>query len=707
MTHPHLPKLLNPRSVAIVGANDKGNVGARTLKNVIASGFKGPIYPVNPNYRLLQDRPCYPSLAALPEVPDTVIVSVPSAAVVPVLRDVEALGAPSMVVYCDGFVDLGTDEGFRRHAELMEIARRTGMAVQGPNCMGTRALRYGYSSSFGVNQAAIREGGISMVSQSGGLINAFIELADNRKIGFNYLIAGGNEAVLTTADYLEWLADDPDTKVVICVIEGIKDGPRFRAALARAAREKPVVVLKLGRTEAGERATIAHTGSLAGSEQIFAALCAQCGATLVDTVDAALETAAVFVRVALPRGDNIVIFSTSGGATVLATDLAAKLGLRFPPLPEPTKRTMQEIFEVPKDFINPFDVTAQPRLARGNNMTRCLETLLADDSFDLVGCVLIIQRNLAGGNQKLLEQVRAVAAHATKPIILFPEATMHWNEAPPDPGVHVSSSLSDGLTALEALMRYAAFRRTRAGAREPERPTVARTTWPANQGNMLTEFESKRLLAAAGLPVTLEELARTADQAVAAARRIGFPVALKVQSGDLMHKTDIGGLRLGVADEASVRQAFADLMSGVGARRPQASLDGVLVQEMVRGGVEVLVGMKRDPIFGPVVLVSPGGVFAELMGAAAQTRLPPLSAEDADDMLRRSEALTKLLAGFRGAPAADQAALVDFIVAFGNFVEGLDDDIAAVDLNPVIVLPRGQGLRIVDAAFERASSPRP
>ena len=606
MTHPNLPKLLNPRSVAIVGANDKGNVGARTLRNVIASGFKGPIYPVNPNYATLQGRQCYPALAALPEVPDTVIVSVPSAAVLPVLRDVEAIGAPSMVVYCDGFIDLGTEEGFHRNAELLEIAGRTGMAVQGPNCMGTRALRYGYSSSFGVNQASIREGGISMVSQSGGLINAFIELADSRRIGFNYLIAGGNEAVINTADYLEWLADDPDTKVIICIIEGIKDGLRFRAALSRAARAKPVVVLKLGRTEAGERATIAHTGSLAGSEQIFAALCRQCGATLVDTVDAALETAAMFMRVPLPRGDNIAIFCTSGGATVLATDLAAKLDLRFPPLPEPTKLAMQEIFEVKKDFINPFDVTAQPRLARGDNMTRCLETLLADETFDVVGCVLIIQRNLAGGNQKLLDQVRAVAANAGKPIILFPEATMHWNEAPPDPGAHVCSSLSDGLTALDALMRYAAFRRTLADAGVTARPRAPRTSWPAERsGAVLTEFESKRLLAAAGLTVTLEELARTADQAVAAARRIGFPVALKVQSVDLMHKSDVGGLTLGLTDEAGVRQTFSDLMAGVAARRSDASIDGVLVQEMVSGGVEILVGAKRDPIFGPVVLVSP------------------------------------------------------------------------------------------------------
>lgn len=703
MPHPNLTKLLSPCSVAVVGANDKGNVGWRALRNVISSGFKGPIYPVNPNYETLEGRKCYPSLAALPEVPDSVIISVPGGAALPVVRDAEAIGTPSIVLFCDGFVDLGTEEGFRRNAELMEIVERTGMAVQGPNCMGTRGLRHGYSSSFGNSQESIKAGGISIVSQSGGLINAFIELGGNRALGFNYLITGGNEAVVNTADYLEWLTDDSLTEVIICIVEGIKDGPRFRGALARAARAKPVVVLKLGRSEAGERATLAHTGSIAGSDAVFAALCAQCGAALVGTIDEALETAAMFSRVPLPRGDNIVIFSTSGGATVLTTDLASKLGLRFPPLPEKTNLEMQRIFEVRKNFINPFDVTAQPRLARGNNMTRCLETLIADETFDLIGCVLIVQRGPGGNNQHLLDQTKVVAAKASKPIILFPEMTMHWNEAPPDPGVHVASSLSDGLIALRALMNYAAFRRKPvSGPCGDERPNAPRIAWPGQQ-QVLTEFESKRLLAAAGLPITREELARTADEAVAAAHRIGFPVALKVQSPDLMHKSDVGGLALGIASDEAVRRAFQSLWSEITATKRSAAIDGVLVQEMVNGGVEILVGMKRDRTFGPVVVVSPGGVFVELFEAASQMQLPPLRVADADDMVRRSGAIEKLLGGFRGRPAADRKALVKFISDFARFVDGLSDDIVAVDLNPVMVLPDGRGVTIVDAAIERAA----
>jgi acyl-CoA synthetase (NDP forming) len=700
MTHPNLPKLLNPGSVAIVGPNDKGNTGARALKNIINVGFSGPIYPVNPNYDTLEGRKCYPSLAALPEVPDSVIISVPVAGAMKVLHEAEAIGAPSVVLFCDGFIDLGTEDGAQRNAELMEIISRTGMAVQGPNCMGTISLQHRFSSTFGRGSGAIKAGGISIVSQSGGLINAFIELGNNRALGFNTLISAGNEAAVNAADYLEWLADDAKTQVIICIVEGVKDGPRFRVALARAARTKPIVILKLGRSEPGQRATLAHTGSLAGSDEIFSALCEQCGASLVDTVDAALETAAMFMRVPLPQGDNIAIFSTSGGATVLTTDLATKLGLRFPPLPTKTNLEMQRIFEVKKDFINPFDVTAQPRLARGNNMTRCLETLLADETFDLVGCVLVVQRDAAGANQHLLDQTKIVAARAEKPIILFPEMTMHWNEAPPDPGVHVTSSLSDGLIALRALMNYAAFRRklpTRG-----EEPITQSMTWPDEWRRVLTEFESKRLLASGGLPITRETLVRTADEAVSAARSIGFPVALKVQSPDLMHKTDAGGLALGLTSDDDVRRAFQRLLSDVTAQIPGAAIDGVLVQEMVNGGAEILVGMKRDPVFGPVIVVSPGGVMVELFEGAAQVRLPPLRSDEAEDMVRRSGAIEKLLDGFRGRPPADRAALVKFIVDFARFVEGLGNDVTAVDLNPVMILPQGRGVTIVDAAIERA-----
>jgi succinyl-CoA synthetase beta subunit len=283
--------------------------------------------------------------------------------------------------------------------------------------------------------------------------------------------------------------------------------------------------------------------------------------------------------------------------------------------------------------------------------------------------------------------------------------TMHWREEPPDVGTHVTSNLLDGLVALRALMNYAESRRKLSKAPANGRTPAPPTAWPDAGRQLLTEFESKRLLAAAGMPITREELAVTADEAVAAAHRIGFPVALKVQSPNLMHKSDVGGLALGLTSDDEVRRTFARLLAEVAALKPAAAIDGVLVQEMV-SGVEVLVGMKRDPTFGPVVLVSPGGFFVELFEGASAVRLPPFADDEAENLVRGSSVVEKLLGGFRGRPPADRPALVRFIADFARFVEGLSDEIVAVDLNPVMVLPVGRGVTIVDAAIERAAPPR-
>ena len=693
MIHPNLLNLVAPRSMAVVGANDKGNSGARVIQGARALGFSGDIYPVNPSHQSIQGLRCYPSLAALPEVPDVVVASVPGKRALAVLTDGEAVGVGGMIFFGNGFTDAGTEEGQQRHAEMMEIANRTGMAIGGPNCMGIMSLKRRFNTGFVSLPGELKTGDISIVSQSGGLINAFVELGFNRDIGFNYLISAGNEAIIQTADYLEWLADDLGTKVIISTLESVKDGPRYRAALERVCRQKPVVIIKLGRSEAGKHAAIAHTGSLAGSDEIFCALCVQCGAILVENLDAALETAALFAAVPLPRGDNAVIFSSSGGATVLATDLATRLGMKFPALSETANAEMQHIFEAPRPFLNPFDVGSMPLLAKGDNMTRCLEAFLADDTIDLIACIMIIQRDMQAGRMALFDQVRAVAAKATKPIVFVPETTLHWRDRPQDTGTHVAASLQDGLIAIRNLLAYARFRQ-RLGKTLPERARFEPLALAQPQGRrVLTEFESKRILGAAGLPVTREELTHSADGAVAAAHRIGFPVALKLQSPDLMHKTEAGALILRIPDEAAVRSAYDTLL----ADRQTLPIDGILVQEMVEGGVELLLGMKRDPVFGPVLVFSLGGIFVELLGDAAQVRLPPIGKDEAEALLDQP-AIAKLLAGFRGQPPADRAAVADLIQAFAALIERIDDQVAAIDINPAIALP--DGVKIVDAAIE-------
>jgi acyl-CoA synthetase (NDP forming) len=694
LAHPNLARLLAPRSLAIVGANDKGNVGARALKTAISLGFPGALYPVNPNYPSLQDLPCFPSLAQLPGRPDAAVVSVPIGGALAVLEEVADAGIPAVILFSEGFADAGTDAGARRHQDLLRLVARSGMALCGPNCAGIFSLQRRYAATFTNLPEGLRSGGISIVSQSGGLINALLELGRNRQLGFNYVISAGNETVVNGADYLEWLADDAATEVVIAIVEGVKDGVRLRAALEHASARKPVVVIKLGRSDAGQRATLAHTGSLAGRDDAFRALCVQSGAVPCDTLDEALETAAMFVDLPLPRGDRLVLFSTSGGATVLSTDLAVASGLAFPPLSPATNAALQEILEVERPFTNPFDVVGAPRLVKGSNMTRCLETILADDAVDLVGCVLVVPRDGTAQRQKLLDQVKAVMAKADKPVFLLPEMTMHWRDAPPDAGTHIGPSLQDGLVGLRNLIAYAAYRR-RLAAAPPQLPARTRAVIARRDGRTaLTEYESKRALAAFGLPVTREELVQTPEHAVAAARRIGYPVALKLQAPDLMHKTESGGLALGLTDDDAVRRAHAALVAD-----RHIPLDGVLVQEMVGDGVEFMLGMVRDPQLGPLIVLGPGGIFVELFDRVA-LRLPPFDRAEAERMLDEGRAASRLLAGFRGRAPADRAALVALIADFADIVAGLDDGVVAIDLNPVMVLPAGRGVTIVDASIE-------
>jgi acyl-CoA synthetase (NDP forming) len=622
---------------------------------------------------------------------------VPIGGALAVVADAAAAGIPAIVLFSEGFADAGTAAGTERNEALLRIAADSGMALCGPNCAGIFSMARSYAATFTNIPEGLRRGGISILSQSGGLINALLELGRNRGLGFNYVISAGNEAVVNSADYLDWLAEDPDTKAIIAVIEGVKDGAGLRESLARATARKPVLILKLGRSEAGSLATLAHTGSLAGREDAFRALCAQSGALLCDTIDALLETAAMLVSLALPRGDRLVLFSTSGGATVLSTDLGVAAGLRFPPLATATNAALQSILEVERPFTNPFDVVGNPRLVKGNNMERCLDTLLADDTVDLVGCVLVLPRDASAQRQKLLDQVKQAAARSDKPVVLLPEMTMHWRDAPPDAGTHVAASLQDGLVGLRNLIAYARHRRRApaAAARAPASPLLL----PRAAGRkILTEHQSKEILAAAGLPVTREALVQSEEAAVAAACRLGGTVALKLQSPDLMHKTEAGGVLLGLGDEAAIRAGYAALTRCASL----ASCDGVLVQEMVEGGVEIMLGMVRDPALGPLIVLGPGGIFVELFERSVAVRLPPFDRDEAERMVEECAPVTRLLQGFRGRPPADRAALAALIADFAAFAERLEDGVAAIDLNPVIVLPAGRGAKIVDAGIEFA-----
>jgi acetate---CoA ligase (ADP-forming) len=540
-------------------------------------------------------------------------------------------------------------------------------------------------------------GGVSFVSQSGGLLNSVAELATNRGIGINYLISSGNEAVLEMADYIEFLAEDEATRVIACIMEGAKNGRRFRVAIERAARRKPLAVLKLGRSAFGQRATLAHTGTLAGSHEAFAALFRQNGVALVDSIDALVETSALFDVAPMPQGDRVVMMTVSGGATSLIGDLGEAAGLNFPPIAEATNVRIQEILSVERAFGNPLDTVGLPRLRRDGNISAVVQALLDDNGVDVIGLVLGMRGDGWDSHQELVDRLAAAAKDSKKPLMVVSfmsnSLTRHWRGYAQANGLPLVEDLGRGLRAVRHLIDYAAFRRS------PERrtPAPAQAVTPP-QARVLSEAQSKQILGAAGLPVTRESLARDPAEAVRLAAEIGGAVALKIQSAEIAHKTDIGGVHLGARTAAEVEAAACKVFDNARRNCPGATIDGILVQEMVEDGVELILGMTYDETFGPMVVCGAGGVTVEVFKDAA-VLLPPFTAEEARAAIG-SLKVAKLLEGFRGAAPRDLDALVDCCVRFGDFVAATDGQYAAIDLNPILVCVRGQGVRIADALME-------
>src|SRR5580704_7669620 len=470
-TLPAVAALLRPRAIALVGVSPKGGAGARILQSNARFGFAVPAWPVNPNHREIAGHRCYASFKELPAIPDCVVVSVPSEAVLDVVGEAAAAGIRGAFVISEGFADAATDAGRALQEQLVARANAAGMALAGPNCMGVASLHYGFAATMADLPAQAVSGGISLVSQSGGLLNSFAEFTANRGIGVNYLVSSGNEAGLEMADYIAFLADDPATKVISCNMEGAKHGRRFRAAVEAAARRKPMVVLKLGPSAFGQRATLAHTGTLAGRHEAFAALFRQNGVALVESIDALVETAALFDLAPLPQGDRVVLMTVSGGATSLIGDLGEAAGINFPPIREQTNARVQEILGVERAFGNPLDTVGLPRLRRDGNISAVLAALVADDGVDVIGLVLGMRADGWDSHQELIDRLAAAAKDAGKPLLVVSfmsnSLTRHWRGYARQNGLPLIEDLERGLKAVRHLVDYAAFRRRAARAHAP------------------------------------------------------------------------------------------------------------------------------------------------------------------------------------------------------------------------------------------------
>ena len=697
-------RLFGARSIAVIGASaDEKTPSGQPLMHLRNLGYPGQVYPVNPRYEVIGAWRCYPSVTALPAVPDVALVAVAAERAPAALEECGNKGIRFVIMITSGFAEMG-EAGMAAQARLLETARRHGISMIGPNCQGMINAADGFSLGFGAPYGLrYNRGGISMTSQSGAWGNAVMILANQEGLGFRHYVSTGNEAQTTSLDLVDWYLDDPQTRLVVSYVEGFQDAHRL-VGIGRKALElgKPYLLWKVGTSEAGARAAASHTANLGGEMALYRAAFEQSGIIEVTDVDDLADRAHALLTGRRPGGNRVAVISMSGGAGVLMADHCAAAGLELPTLSPDTLERLRAILPAFAGLNNPIDVTGNVS-AREGSFVEALELILADPLVDMLGICLASISGPAG-NQIAIDVARVCAA-TTKPVLVAwcadVERTREGYEALAAVGTPRYDTPVRCARGMDALWH---FERARRDHERISAEPVLRLERPAQRQALaglqadLTEYQAKQVLADYGIPVTREALATTAEQAVDLAAQIGFPVVMKIVSPMIPHKTEAGGVKVGVRDAQAVREAFAEIVANAGRHSPGAPIDGVLIQAMVSGGTEVILGVTQDPLFGPAILFGLGGIFAEVMKDVC-FRIAPITRSEAMAMIRSIKAFP-ILDGARGRPKADLDALADALVRLAALAVDLQDSIAEIDINPLIVLPAGQGVVAVDALFK-------
>jgi acetyltransferase len=677
----NLDGLLFPRSVAVIGATPvAGKIGNVVFTNV--ANFPGEVYAVNPKYQEIAGKPCFPSVLDLPKPVDLAVVVIPAEGVSQVLRECGKKGIKNAAVITAGFKESGP-EGAKRERELVQIAEEFGLNVLGPNVLGLISTRVGLNATFAPKGAL--PGSIAFMSQSGAFCTSVLDWAWKEKLGFSHFVSLGNKAVLDESDFLAAFAEDPETKVIVAYLEGIKDGPRFMELARRISQEKPIVILKAGRAEAGARAVSSHTGTMAGSDHAYDAAFRQCGVIRARTVEELFDYAYILSRQPLPKGKRIGIVTNAGGAGVMAADAAEWEGLAVARLSESTLQALAGRLPPEAAIYNPVDIIGH---ATAEQYRAALELVLADPGVDL-GVALSAPHPIL----RFADLARVVAEAKErfgKPIAVSFMAGELGEEAEEilrRAGIPSFFDPARAVRALSALVKYAEIR---ARSRTPpprfpvDLPKARKILKSAEEkGRVRLGLEAMELLSAYGIPVAKGGVAKTAEEARKIAEEIGKPVAIKILSPEITHKTEVGGVRLSVPPQEADRVAW-ELLNAFRKTFPGIPMDGVYVQEMLPPGREVILGMVRDPTFGPLLMFGLGGIYVEVLRDVA-FGVAPLSREEAEEMVRLIRG-AKILLGVRGQPPVDLAGLVDLILRLSQMsVE--NPEILELDLNPVMCYP--------------------
>ncbi|GGI28844.1 acetate--CoA ligase family protein [Bradyrhizobium guangdongense] len=684
--------MLHPRNIVLVGATDKpGNYAERIWNNLVKYGYEGGLYPVNAKRDTIWGVPCYKDFASLPEKPDHVLVLVPARFAVQVIRDAAAAGARSATIVTSGFSELQDEESQKLAAELQKAARETGLAVTGPNCLGNLSAGEKLFTNIDDRIVTMEQGAVAIAGQSGAIVMAIRQALEDRGVGVGYMVTTGNETGLETPDLMRYFAEDPSIRVIVVYLEGVRNTKAFRdACKAARAASKPVIALKLGSSEGGRAAAMAHTGALAGSIETFDAIATREGVIRVSGLDELIETTECFVHATVPKGDRLAAVTLSGGKRGMLIDAFYAQGLNFAPLSPHVSSELANMLGPGSIVGNPLDAGFAAVVDPSVYM-KSIKLMIDDPDIDIVIIDSELPKAPHEQRERNLRMVNEMASRASKPVIYISAMSIGFTEFTKGlrkslPHLAVMQGMDRAVTAIKSLLAYAKLRKEVpdiVSSSKPAARAVLEKALKSASGAALDEVASKKLLKAYGIPISKEGIAQTAAEAVKIAKQIGFPVVAKVVSAEILHKSDIGGVVLNLTTAAEVKKAFADITARVARLKGKPKLDGILIAQQVKADLELVVGASLDAEMGPVVLFGTGGVDIELMKDVALSGAP-LDEAEARLLIGRTKAGIKMR-GYRGKPALHEVSAVKALVGLSNLIADAGDRIASIDVNPFLI----------------------